>query len=224
MKRFSTVFVLLLLCSLAYGQGARLNLYGSYVFDDYFNAYGDTYDYYEGTIEGGFQGGVGLEFKLRPEYGIELLYQRQATEAPTVWQSGVGSGIQSEDLQLQMNYVMLAGNRHIIKRDGQIETYAGLMIGALFANVENESTSRSESFTKFAWGMRVGVNIWGKGRLGFKAQAMLLSAVQAAGGGAYFGTGGSGVGVSSYSTIYQFSLGGGLAYKLSSRSVAPDYE
>jgi hypothetical protein len=42
----------------------------------------------------------------------------------------------------------------------------------------------------------------------------LLSAVQAVGGGLYFGTGGAGAGVSGFSTFYQFSLGGGLVFKI----------
>jgi len=41
-----------------------------------------------------------------------------------------------------------------------------------------------------------------------------LSAVQSFGGGLYFGTGGAGAGVTGYSTMYQWVLGGGLTYKL----------
>ena len=37
---------------------------------------------------------------------------------------------------------------------------------------------------------------------------------QGFGGGAYFGTGGAGFALSSYSSIYQFGLGGGLTFKL----------
>jgi hypothetical protein len=40
-----------------------------------------------------------------------------------------------------------------------------------------------------------------------------MSAVQSAGGGLYFGTGGGGAGVSTYSSMYQFGLGGGLAFQ-----------
>lgn len=49
---------------------------------------------------------------------------------------------------------------------------------------------------------------------GIRLQAQLLSPVQAAGGGFYFGTGGSGIGVSTYSSIYQFNLGGSLVFRL----------
>jgi hypothetical protein len=115
-------------------------------------------------------------------------------------------------LNVDLNYIMLAGNRHLVKADGKLETYAGLLAGVGVMNISNDT--KSTSLTKFSWGMRAGVNIWFKPQVGLKIQAQLLSAVQAAGGGAYFGTSGGGVGVSTYSTIYQFSLGGGLAFKL----------
>jgi len=41
-----------------------------------------------------------------------------------------------------------------------------------------------------------------------------MSIAQGAGGGLYFGTGGVGAGVSTYSSMYQFQLGGGLTFKL----------
>jgi len=67
---------------------------------------------------------------------------------------------------------------------------------------------------KFAWGLRLGGIIWTPGRVGIKLQAQLLSAVQSAGGSVYFGTGGAGAGVSMYSSMYQFGVGGGLVFAL----------
>jgi hypothetical protein len=49
--------------------------------------------------------------------------------------------------------------------------------------------------------------------IGIKLQAQLLSAVQSLGGGIFVGTGGVGAGVASYSTLYQFGLGGGLVFR-----------
>jgi len=51
-------------------------------------------------------------------------------------------------------------------------------------------------------------------KIGLKLTASLLSAVQGAGGGLYFGTGGAGAGVSTYSSMYQFALGGNLVIQL----------
>jgi hypothetical protein len=56
--------------------------------------------------------------------------------------------------------------------------------------------------------------VWAGEKFGIKLQAQLTSVSQGAGGGLYFGTGGAGVGLSTYSSIYQFGLGGGLTFKL----------
>ncbi|MBT1699536.1 porin family protein [Fulvivirgaceae bacterium PWU4] len=218
MKKYWTFIFLLIAGNSLLAQGVRVNLYGSYVFDDYFEAYADSYNYYHGTIEGGFQWGAGIEYSLRPTYSVELLYLRQDTHAPTTWQSGQFVAVTTDDLTLDINYMMLAGNRHVHSQNGKLESYGGLMAGVGTLNVTNESTNNSSSLTKFAWGIRLGCNIWATETVAIKVQAQLVSAVQAAGGGAYIGTGGGGVSVNSYSTIYQFSLGGGLSYKLGKRN------
>ncbi len=60
--------------------------------------------------------------------------------------------------------------------------------------------------------LKGGVNIWASEKVGLKLQTNLMSMVQAVGGGLFFGTGGASVGVSTFSTLLQFSLGGGLVY------------
>ena len=64
------------------------------------------------------------------------------------------------------------------------------------------------------------LNFWASEKIGIKLQAQLLSVAQATGGGLYFG-GGAGVAVSSYSTIYQFGLGGGLVFRFGQGSTKP---
>ena len=81
-------------------------------------------------------------------------------------------------------------------------------------NVENPDNGKTGNATKFAWGIKAGVNIWLSDKIGLKLQGGLLSAVQSVGGGLYFGTGGAGAGVSGYSTFYQWTLGGGLIFDL----------
>ena len=64
------------------------------------------------------------------------------------------------------------------------------------------------------WGVHAGANIWASDKIAIKIQGQLLSAVQAVGGSLYFGTGGAGAGVSTYSSMLQFGIGGGLTYNL----------
>ena len=83
-----------------------------------------------------------------------------------------------------------------------------------FLGAKNPDNGNHNTASKFAWGLRLGCNIWANEKFGIKLQTQLLSISQGAGGGLYFGTGGVGAGVSSYSSIYQFQLGGGLTFKL----------
>ena len=214
MKTLLTLTLVACTTIIAVGQEIRLNLYSAYVFDDKFSSYYDSYNYYEGKVKGGYQWGAGIEYLLHETYSAELLYFAQDTKAPTRYQIGIGEPVVEGDLDLKLDYLMLGGLRHIAKPDGKIEGYGGLMFGAAFAKLTDPRINREATATKFAWGVRLGANIWASERVGIKLQAQLLSVVQGAGGGFYFGTGGTGVGVSAYSTFYQFGLGGGLVFRV----------
>ena len=193
-------------------DGVILKGYGSYLFDDRFDARFDFGRFYDGKIKGGLQWGVGVEYRMQPETGIELLYLRQDTNAPTNYFIEIEP--EFTDFDLAMNYIMVSGLRHTQLGTGNVEAYGGVMGGIMIADVTNPETRRSDSVTKFAWGLRGGLTVWATESVGVMFQAQLLSAVQSIGGGLYFGTGGGGVGISSYSTLFQFGLGGGLVFKL----------
>jgi hypothetical protein len=188
----------------------RLNAYANYAFDDKVDSYYDATSYYEGTIEGGFEYGGGLEFMLREAYGVEFTYLRLDSKAPMTYYY---NGVQNADFDLASNYLMLGGNRYL-EMNPKLEPYAGLQLGMVIYNLDNPETGKSGSATKFAWGIKAGVNIWASEKIAIKIQGGLISAVQSVGGGLYFGTGGAGAGVASYSTIYQFTVGGGLTFNL----------
>jgi len=198
--------------TIAQAQGIRLNGYANYVFDDKFDNYYSSTSYMRGKINGGLQWGVGLEYMVRPEYGVELLYLRQDTEAPISYYRVTD---RDRVLDLGINYIMLGGVRYQPLNE-RIEGYGGLMAGMVIYSNKEPLSGEPDSATKFAWGFRLGANIWATEHIGLKVQTHLLSAVQAFGGSFYFGTGGSGAGVNTYSTMYQFSLGGGVVIKLGS--------
>jgi hypothetical protein len=222
MKRLFTLSTLLLAMS-AGAQNLRLNLYGQYAFDDAIDSYYSSTSYYSGTIKGGLLWGGGLEYLVKPEYGIEVSYQRLDTEAPTYFWNYRANPPKEDyaNFDLAAQYIMIGGFRYM-KNNPKIEPYFGMQMGVVIANATRtqgatEVTQTEGSSTKFGWGLRGGVNIFPGGansRAGLKLQAGLLSATQATGGGLYFGTGGAGAGISTYSTILQFTLGGGLTFKL----------
>jgi len=212
MKKPLLTIIAVCLVQICFGQTARLNLYSAYVFDDHFDSYYDPGNYYEGKITGGYQWGAGIEFLPRPNAGIELIYFGQYTTAPTSYQKGYIPKYAT--LDLNMNYIMLGGNKYVRPTGSKLEGFGGLMAGMVIISAKNSDEGYSNSATKFAWGARLGAIIWASPKVGIKAEMLLLSAVQSAGGGLYFGTGGVGAGVSTYSSIYQFSLGGGLVINL----------
>ena len=193
-------------------QEFRVNLFGQYVFDDHVESYYSTTSYYEGTIKGGFKWGGGLEYLVNPAYGINLIYLTQSTTAPlNYYDNNPPAGLKNREFDLTTHWIMLGGARYM--RKDKFEPYGGLEIGMVISNLDNPVSGASASNTNFAWGLKLGTNIFFSEKVGLKLQADLRSATQAAGGGLYFGTGGAGVGVSSYSTIYQFGLGGGLVFR-----------
>lgn len=212
MKKLFYLATFILLSVTGYAQKTiALNGYGAYVFDDRFDTYYSSTDYINGKIKGGFMWGAGLEVGIREDYGLELLYLRLDTQAPIEYYQ---TGIRQRTIDLGVNYIMLGGVRYLTLANDKLQPYGGLMAGMAIFDNKHPRNNEQTSATKFAWGARLGTNIWLSGRVGLKLQAYVVSAVQGAGGGLYVGTGGVGAGVSTYSTLYQFGLGGGVVIKV----------
>jgi hypothetical protein len=107
---------------------------------------------------------------------------------------------------------MLLGGTKYAPLNDKISGFGTFYLGVAWSNPDE--SLQSESVTKFALGGRLGVRIMVSEKVSLRVHGQLLSPVQWAGGGFYFGTGGSGAGVSTGSTIYQFNLGGSLNYRL----------
>jgi hypothetical protein len=214
MKKLLIVFLIVFIsASSVKSQGFRLNGYALYTFDDKVDSYYSNTQYFEGKIQGGLTWGIGAEFMIKPEYGLEVSYYRMDTKAPTTYYN---LGVKNATFDVALNWIMLGGVRYL-KTNSKFEPYGGLMLGVGIIDTENPLNGNQQSSTEFAWGMKGGTNIWVTDKIGLKLQANLMSMVQAVGGGLYFGTGGGGAGVSAYSSLLQFSIGGGLAIKLGSK-------
>jgi len=216
MKTIKILFSALILLAGVFGNAqsadgpqVRLHGYALYAFDDnYVGSYYSNTSYFDGKILGGFQYGGGLEVMPYPASGVEVSYLRLDSKAPMEYYD---NGIVYTTFDLAQNWVMLSFNKYVPAGD-KIEPYAGLQVGMDILNVYNPSTGNTGNATKFAWGIKGGVNVFASEKVGLKLQLSLLSAVQAVGGGFYFGTGGAGAGVSTFSTYYQFNIGGGLVF------------
>jgi hypothetical protein len=191
----------ILLATAAWAQPTiTLMTFESYTFADKF----DT-EYGTGKIQDGFQWGAGLEFGLAETAAIELIYQNINTN---VEYQGFD---QRYNGNVGINYIMLGGTKYAPFSD-KVSGFATGDLGVAWSNPD--ASLKSESVTKFAIGGRLGVRIQASEKVSLRLHAQLFSPVQWAGGGFYFGTGGSGAGVSTGSTIWQFNLGGSLNFRL----------
>ena len=193
-------------------KGLRLNVIGAYAFDDSYEVFQDANTYYNGTVKGGFQYGGSIEY-LPSAYGsIELSYVGQSTTSPANFKFGQ-IGPKHEDFNVTLNYILLGGNGYFPYDSKKIQGYAGMFGGVVFAGVESPSTGNSGDNTSFAWGGKLGANIWVSEKIGIKVQALLLSSSRVTGGDTYWSWYGP-IYLNTYSTLWQFSLGGGLTFKL----------
>jgi hypothetical protein len=214
MKKVMLSALLMTIAFVTFGQkGARLNFYSAYVFDDGFDVVNDANTYYNGTVKGGVQWGGGLQYLFNAQSSAEIFYLHRGTTVPANFKFGTGSQTRSENFDLKHDFIMLSGDGIFSKHGSKAEGYAGLMAGVLISHLEAPSLGKSSSNTNFAWGGRLGGNIWFTPKLGLKLQAQILSASRATGGDYYWSWYGP-IYLTTYSTLWQFSLGGGLALKM----------
>lgn len=210
-KLLSTLFLLTAIAVVSYAQEIRLNTYAGYIFKDKVDSYYSSSSYYNGQIQDGLRWGGGIEYYIPNRGAIELQYLRQDTNAPTVYQDG--GQVRNTNFDLAINWIMLNGTRYFPVTE-VVEPFVGAGIGMGIFNVANSDNGNENSATKFAWNIRGGSNFWVADNVAIRLQASLYSATQAMGGGLYFGTGGAGAGLSTYSTMYQFGFEGGLVFRL----------
>jgi hypothetical protein len=200
----------------ATAQNVRLNLFSGYTFQDkfpiggtyYYGGY--TYTYSEGVLEEGAHFGGSIEFDVRRNKAVELLYQNQPT---TAYYKGSSSLLENIKYDVSVNYIMLGGVNYA-PFSQKVKGYGGLNLGCAFMTGDAEAT-------KFAWGGKLGLAIDMSPTVGLKLGAQVLSPVQWTGGGVYFGTGGASAGVTVGSSIYQFGFTGGLVFTFARGGTSP---
>jgi Outer membrane protein beta-barrel domain len=199
MKKFFLVVVSLIVFNLAsQSQGFSIYGLGGYTFDDEVSL-----DGWPGKVVGGFSWMAGAEFMRNKYQGFELYYSRQATTGYVNYLN------RKYEADIGVNYIM-AGGIGSIPTKSIFTPYGGISLG--YGWVYNQEIEDDRG--GFAWGLKGGVKAQLGERVNLRVLAHLHSITQAFGGGFYFGTGGTGAGVSTYSTMYQFGFSGGLGVNL----------
>jgi hypothetical protein len=201
------VICLLLFSSSGWAQQHRFEItpFGGYQFlgktSVYFqNNYGDI-DIKDSEV-------FGFSINVPVIYGaeLELFYSRQ--DSRLNFKSGAfGTGETLFDMSVE--YFQIGALRGI--RQGNILPFGVVTLGATNFNPKKAGLS---SEVKFSFTFGLGAKVYLSDRIGIRLQGTLLMPVQWAGGGVYFGTGGSGVSVNAGSTLVQIDVRGGLIIML----------
>jgi len=210
-KRFSTFLVLISVLAISisssYAQRVELTATGGY-------QYWGSYKYYNSVAgsngklalgDGPCYGGI-LGFEIREGMFAELVYNHQDSriiDKPNY-------GPQTEYGNIGVNYFQLNGTRTVLLSD-KVEPYATLGIGAvLFDPVP----TRYSSLWKFSANFGVGIKYFISDRVGIRAGVGFWAPIQGVGFGVGIGTGGAYAGASTYTTIIQMNMSGGLIFRL----------
>jgi len=202
---------LLLIAATSFGQTAvEFIPQGGYTF----GSNTDFPDLY-GHVDGAWSLGGALKFNVNRNLGIEVLYNHISTTSGLYYYDDHSAYTYGN---LGINYIMIGPVESFTIPGSTVRPFIGAMLGAAIMDPEGDNT-----FTKFAAGFQLGTNIYVSPRVGLQLKAQMLSPVDAAGGSLFFSNYGSGAGISTYSSMYQFSLNAGLIIGLGQILPEPSY-
>jgi hypothetical protein len=202
MKTRNIVFGIIgLLCgSNLFAQSIELRPIALYTFQETFPiSSGDV------RINDGVAYGIQLAYVAAQKADINFSYQIQPTTLDIHRYPSI-KGDNGNEANIS-NYQLGFNRNHLLPSNNKIIPYTGAKVGVVTMNFPD---GRYENVTKMSIGLNVGAKIMLSDKIGLNLLALLQSPV--GGFGLTAGTGG--VGVGTYSYILQFSLGGGLVFKL----------
>ncbi len=170
--------------------------------------FADRNDFYNtyGRIGDGVSFGGSVKFNVNRSFGIEVLYSHMNTTNGLYYYGPDQSAIQQNNLRF--DYIMAGPVESFNIPNSTVRPFIGALLGA--AIMTPDASSGYSQDTRFAVGFQLGTNIYFSPRVGIQLKAQLLSPVDGADGGLFFSNYGGGSGINTYSSIYQFSLSGGL--------------
>ncbi len=161
----------------------------------------------EARVEDGFTYGGALTIAPSPFNAIEISYYRYETDATA--QSSY-SGFEFVSTPVAVNYMLIGGQRLFPVND-KVTPFTGFNLGAGWLGSGDDSFS---TITKFALGFDAGVKIMASEKIGIRLQTNFNFPITSGGGSMYWGSGGSGVGLTGYVPIWSFGFNGGLIFKI----------
>jgi hypothetical protein len=185
-------------------QKVEVTPFGGYVFGG--NMQGDYGDVH---INDNAQYGGMISIAVSRVVDIDLIYNRSDTKAQVDYFTYNGYVKPSVDIPLSINYMHIGFTKNF-RVNPTVSPFIGFNLGTcLFYPKEDYSDAWF-----FSVGMNAGAKVYFGKRVGIRLQAQGYMPVQGSGFYMFAGTGGSGGGVSVYSTLFQFGFTGGLIFRL----------
>jgi|694.fasta_scaffold144730_3 hypothetical protein len=180
--------------------GVEFKASSAYTFAETFPGYNASYRVSDGET---WLGSLG--FILHEAIEVNFSYQIQKTE---IEERSYGFGLTDGKFNTTISYYQLGFNRYFsIPANDKIIPYSGLKIGVGDYRFE---TNKYSNQTRLGIGLNLGLKYMFTDKIGINMFGLVQMPVS--GLGLYVGTGGVSAGTTSY--IFQFSLGGGLVYRI----------
>jgi opacity protein-like surface antigen len=184
------------------GQNLELTPFTGYTFDHSFPLSGGR-----AKLGGGQTFGGMLGFRLRDNLEIETIYSYQSGTS-TARSPAIKQEIRTDT---QVHYMLLGAN-WLYPTSPQLTLFSGLKAGAGILSFPN---SEFIDRTKFTVGINGGMKYFLTDNVGLRLQANLMVPISNVGANLWWSPGaGTSVGLSGWSSIIQFGLTGGIAFRL----------
>jgi hypothetical protein len=208
MKKF-VLLIAALVCIpfLLKAQTVEITPFGGYVFPSSLNAEGGDVQFL-----GNAQYGGAISIGVSRVMDVELTYNRIDTKAD-INVYNWNNSYNYDQVPLSINYMLIGGTKNF-RVSPMVSPFVGMNLGAALFYPKADAGTQYQEAWFFAMGMIGGAKIYFSKRIGLRLQAQMLVPVQGTGFYMFAGTGGSGGGVSVYSTMVQFGFTGGLIFRL----------
>ena len=204
MKKLKLLFFTFMFPALLFSQGVQIVPFAGYMF-------GGSVKYTQGklNLKDGMDYGVSILVPVQPLIDIELNYTRMDSKASFRGYSGYPLYPDYEISNLSSNYFQIGGISKFYKSDSKATPFGSFSLGATWF-----SSPDIDDVWKFSATVGLGVKVMFSDRVGIMLRGRLMMPMTFAGAGFYFGTGGSGLTMSSYIAPLQGDFNGGLIIKL----------
>jgi hypothetical protein len=218
MKKFLTFFLVLTFVSISTssiaqqkasdGQHFDITVFGAYMWGDYYPAYNA-----EVKLNAAGYWGIGLGFEANKKTAFEFQYQM--TKPYLTIRPYLGSGIQEDRVGVSSSWFLIGSMNNLrISEKFNLFGYGG--VGAVY-NVPTSAENEPLSYYRSTWSLGVaiqgGFKYWISKKIALRGFLALNMPMQFGGVGFYLGTGGSGLGLNSYSSLFLFNMGGGITFR-----------